>query len=254
MGYQSTAPVDLTAAWVKIADANQLVLLQRVSGYDVIYQIAEDEPDEESTDGHSLNDYAPRELKAQNPIWARSVAESVLLVTLAGVSAETSKENPLPTALDAKTSTLQATLEGKNFYYKLTAAAMAAKYTALQIWNPVGSGVTLIVNPVTGLNSTGTMTWTRIKSAAQLATVAGYSKNHNFNLNNTSKAELRYSHLNSLTVAEDLGSPSIAASTGIGVSVTNNTVVLGEGQGIQFEGNTQWVGMSISGVITEYEN
>lgn len=254
MGYLSTAKVELTTEWVQIAAANEPVLFQRSSGYDVIYQIAEDEPDTGSTDGHVLNNYAPLELKAQNPVWVRSVGDSVLWVSVGEVLPDVSHLHPLATALDAKTSTVQATLEGTNFYYKLTAAAMAAKYTALQIWNPIGSGVTLIINPVTGLNSTGTMTWTRIKSVAPLATASGYSKNHNFNFNNTSKAQLRYSHLNALTVADDFGSPSIAVSSGIGASVTSSTIVLGEGQGVQFEGNTQNVGMSISGSITEFEN
>lgn len=81
MGYLSTAKIELTTAWVQIAAANQPVLFQRVSGYDVIYQIAEEEPDESSEDGHRLNDYLPLDFTANNPVWARSVGDSVLFVS-----------------------------------------------------------------------------------------------------------------------------------------------------------------------------
>jgi len=162
-----------------------------------------------------------------------------------------SNTNPLPTALDARTSTFQAVMEGKNFYISLTAPAVALKYSAVQIWNPVGSGVVVIVNPLNGYNSIGTLTWTRIKSTAALTTSGGYSRNNKFSLTAPAKAELRYDALTSLTVSNSYGSPSITATSGVGAAVTNGLYILAEGEGIQLEGNTQNVGMTLIGNITE---
>ena len=162
-----------------------------------------------------------------------------------------SNTNPLPTALDARTSTFQAVMEGKNFYISLTAPAVALKYSAVQIWNPVGSGVVVIVNPLNGYNSIGTLTWTRIKSTAALTTSGGYSRNNKFSLTAPAKAELRYDALTSLTVANSYGSPTITATGSVGASVTSSFYILAEGEGIQLEGNTQNVGMTLIGFITE---
>lgn len=164
---------------------------------------------------------------------------------------QVSSTNPLPTALDARTSTFQAVMEGKNFYISLTAPAVVLKYSAVQIWNPIGSGVVIIVNPLNGYNSIGIMTWTRIKSTAALTTSGGYSRNNKFSLTAPAKAELRYDDLTSLTVSNSYGSPSITATSGVGAAVTNGLYVLGEGEGIQLEGNTQNVGMTLMGNITE---
>jgi len=162
-----------------------------------------------------------------------------------------SNTNPLPTALDARTSVFQAVIEGKNFYISLTAPAVALKYSAVQIWNPIGSGVVVIVNPLNGYNSTGTLTWTRIKSTAALTSVGGYSLNTKFSLTAPAKAELRYGALTSLTVSNSYGSPTITATGGVGASVTSGLYILAEGEGIQLEGNTQNVGMTLIGFITE---
>lgn len=162
-----------------------------------------------------------------------------------------SNTNPLPTALDARTSVFQAVMEGKNFYISLTAPAVVLKYSAVQIWNPVGSGVVIIVNPLNGYNSTGTLTWTRIKSTAALTSVGGYSLNTKFSITAPAKAELRYDELTSLTVSNSYGSPSITATGGVGASVTSGLYVLSEGEGIQLEGNTKNVGMTLIGFITE---
>jgi hypothetical protein len=162
-----------------------------------------------------------------------------------------SKRFPLPTALDAKTSTIQAVVEGMNFYYSVTAPGVSAKYTAVQLWNPADSGVVIIVGPINGYNSAGSMTWTRIKSAAQLVTLGGYSQNNNFGSATTSKLKLCYDALTSLTVANDFGKPSITTTGGTGSAATSGQYVLYPGNGIQLEGNTVNVGMTLVGNVTE---
>lgn len=81
MQYAQTESVELTTAWVEIAAANEPVLLQRTSGYNFKFAYADDEPDADA-DGYDLNDYEPHELLSSKKIWARSVGESVLIVSL----------------------------------------------------------------------------------------------------------------------------------------------------------------------------
>lgn len=164
---------------------------------------------------------------------------------------DVSKANPLPTAFDAKSSLIQAVIEGMNFYYSVTAPGVFARYTAVQLWNPADSGVVIIVAQINGYNSTGTMTWTRIKSTTQLATLGGYSQNNNFGSAITSKLKLYYGALTSLTVANDFGKPSITTTGGTGSAATNGSYVLYPGQGMQLEGNTLNVGMTLIGNVTE---
>lgn len=161
------------------------------------------------------------------------------------------KDNPLPTALDAKSSVIQAIIEGMNFYYSITAPGTSWKYTAVQLWNPSDSGVVIIVGPINGYNSAGTMTWTRIKSTTQLATLGGYSQNNHFGSAITSKLKLYYEALTSLTVANDFGKPQIATTGGTGSAATSGQYVLYPGNGIQLEGNTVNVGMTLVGNVTE---
>lgn len=172
-------------------------------------------------------------------------------VTLAFDSSVVSKRFPLPTAFDAKSSLIQAIIEGMNFYYTVTAPGVFARYTAVQLWNPADSGVVIIVAQINGYNSAGSMTWTRIKSTTQLATLGGYSQNNNFGSATTSKLKLYYDALTSLTVANDFGKPSITTTGGTGSAATNGSYVLYPGQGMQLEGNTLNVGMTLIGNVTE---
>ena len=161
------------------------------------------------------------------------------------------KDNPLPTAFDAKSSLIQAVIEGMNFYYTVTAPAVSGKHSAVQLWNPADSGVVIIVAQINGYNSMGAMTWTRIKSTAQLATLGGYSQNNHFGSAITSKLKLYYEALTSLTGGNDFGKPSITTTGGTGSAATNGSYVLYPGNGIQLEGNTVNVGMTVVGNVTE---
>ena len=162
-----------------------------------------------------------------------------------------SNTNPLPTAFDAKSSLIQAVIEGMNFYYTVTAPGVFLRYTAVQLWNPADSGVVIIVAQINGYNSAGSMTWTRIKSTAQLTTLAGYTQNNNFGSATTSKLKLYYDALTSLTGGNDFGKPSITTTGGTGSAATNGSYVLYPGQGMQLEGNTLNVGMTLVGNVTE---
>lgn len=180
-----------------------------------------------------------------------SGATTVLVVRGAAGNTEITKARPLPTALDAKTSIIQAIIEEANFYYKITAPAVFGKYTAVQLWNPSDSGVVIIVGPINGYNSAGTMTWTRIKSTAPLTTLEGDVQNNCFGSEVTSKLKLYYDALTSLTGGNDFGKPSISTTGGTGSAATSGQYVLRPNTGIQLEGNTVNIGMSLLGNVTE---
>lgn len=178
-------------------------------------------------------------------------SSEVLVARGAAGNTEITKARPLPSALDAKSSVIQAIIEGMNFYYSITAPGTFWKYTAVQLWNPSDSGVVIIVGPINGYNSAGTMTWTRIKSTAQLATLEGDVQNNHFGSAITSKLKLYYGALTSLTGGSDFGKPQIATTGGTGSAATSGSYVLRPHTGIQLEGNTTNVGMTLLGNVTE---
>ena len=167
--------------------------------------------------------------------------------------AAVSSSNPLPTGLDERTSPMQAAIAGKLFGYKLTAPAVSGRYSAVQIWNPVGSGKILAVFSANGWNSTGTMTWSRVKQTRALTTASGEALNKRFGSSNAFVGELRYGDLAALDTVNVFGTLSIAVAVGLGTGTFSGyLIVLEEGQALEFQGNTQNVGMSIIGDIIQF--
>src|SRR5574343_366165 len=81
---------------------------------------------------------------------------------------------PVTTYPNTKTSAIESSIIGKLYKAWATAPATAAKYSAVQIWNPTGSGVTLLVTAANCYNSAGTMKWYPLLNQTQLTGAAGF--------------------------------------------------------------------------------
>lgn len=167
-----------------------------------------------------------------------------------------SRDNPVPvtTYPNTKTSAIESSVIGKLYKAWVTASATTAKYSAVQIWNPVDSGVTLVVATATCYNSAGTMKWYPLLNQTQLTGGAGFIANL--------KAGGGASSFQILT--EALSARTANDSLGINVTSTtpNGTVLLigsehytiPSGWGLRYEGETVNVGMNLITMIIESEN
>lgn len=93
----------------------------------------------------------------------KSFPQQVLdyLATGLGLSvsgAELSPSNPMPvlSQLDSKTSNSQSALEGISAKCWINCPAVAAKFSGVQIWNPIGSVVNLLIIGLNAMNASGT--------------------------------------------------------------------------------------------------
>ena len=162
-------------------------------------------------------------------------------------------ENPLPTKGSTLSSAAQSLVDGALMSFNGTAPATSAKYTAIQVYNPVDSGKLILLDSVQGWNSTGTMTWTRILKDDDLDTPIDVTVAQN---NNTISdivpiVKVRYKALDALSLDQNLRTVSVTSTTSLGASVSSNSFTLDEGYCLQFEGNTVNVGMSIIGTCRE---
>lgn len=89
---------------------------------------------------------------------------------------DVSSSNPLPvlSKIDPATSSTQAALSGTlvkcwiNCW--INCPAMMTKYSAVQIWNPVGSGVDILIVGLAGYNSLTSMKWYQHLTSNKLST------------------------------------------------------------------------------------
>ena len=167
-----------------------------------------------------------------------------------------SKSNPLPvtTYSNPKTSAIEAAVIGKLYKAWVTAPATTAKYSAVQIWNPVGSGITLILPQVNGYNSAGTMKWYPILNQTKLNGSTGFTQK----INPTGGAagfQILTEALNARTVTDSFG-VTISSTTpnGAGLLVSGEFYVIPEGWGLRYEGETVNVGMNFIAMVIESAN
>ena len=164
--------------------------------------------------------------------------------------------NPLPvvTYANPRTSAIEASLIGKVFKAWVTAPATAAKYSAVQIWNPVGSGVTLVLPQIGGYNSSGTMKWYPLLNKVRLTGDAGFIQK----MNPTGGAASFQIFTEALTArtANDSFGVTVSSTTpnGAGLQVSNEFYTIPEGWGLRYEGETVNVGMNLIAMIVESEN
>ena len=167
-----------------------------------------------------------------------------------------SSSNPLPVATypNSKTSAVESSIIGKLYKAWATAPATAAKYGAVQIWNPVGSGVTLLVTTATCYNSSGTMKWYPLLNQTQLTGAAGFILNLKGG-GGASNFQILTEALTVRTANDSLGtSVTVTTPNGTGLLNGNEFYTIPEGWGLRYEGETVNVGMNLITMIVESAN
>jgi hypothetical protein len=162
-------------------------------------------------------------------------------------------KNPMQvlSSVDYRTSQSAATLAGKNYKAWVTCAATSAKYSAVQIWNPVGSGMTLFVIGASALNSTGTMKWYPLTNPTQLSTNNGFTKN--LKSDGEAAAFLMSSEALTARTANDSVGMTVTATTvqGLAIMMVGELYAISEGSGLRFEGDTVNVGMTLVATVIQ---
>lgn len=167
-----------------------------------------------------------------------------------------SASNPLPvsTYSNPKTSTIEAAVIGKAFKAWVSAPATSAKYSAVQIWNPVGSGLTFILPQVQGYNSSGTMKWYPILNQTQLTGSAGFIQKMK-PTGGEAGFQILTEALNTRTVTNSFGiTVSSTTPNGGGLQVSGEFYVIPEGWGLRFEGETVNIAMNFIAMVIESAN
>lgn len=169
---------------------------------------------------------------------------------------DVSSSNPLPvvTYSNPRTSAIEASVSGKAFKAWVTAPATAAKYSAVQIWNPVGSGVTLVLPQVQGYNSAGTMKWYPLLSQVKLTGTSGFIQKLNPS-GGAAGFQILTEALNARTANDSFG-VTISATTpnGGGLQVSNEFYTIPEGWGLRYEGETVNIAMNFIAMVLESAN
>lgn len=167
-----------------------------------------------------------------------------------------SSSNPLPvnSQPDSKTSNSQAALEGVIAKCWINCPAVAAKFSAVQIWNPVGSGVNLLVIGLTGMNASGTMKWFQHLDATKISTLGGYQQK----LKAGAAAlpfEMYYQALDSKTATNGLG-VNVSATTpqGGGLQMAGESISIPEGYGLRYEADTANISITMFATIIASPN
>lgn len=168
---------------------------------------------------------------------------------------DVSSSNPLPvvTYSNPKTSAIEASLIGKVFKAWVTAPATAAKYSAVQIWNPVGSGVNLVLPQIGGYNSSGTMKWYPILNQVQLTGTAGFIQK--MNPTGGASFQILTEALNARTATDSFGiTVSSTTPNGTGLQISNEFYTIPEGWGLRYEGETVNIAMNFIVMVLESAN
>jgi hypothetical protein len=167
-----------------------------------------------------------------------------------------SSSNPLPvvTYANPKTSAIEASLIGKAFKAWVSAPATAAKYSAVQIWNPVGSGVNLVLPQIGGYNSSGTMKWYPILNQVQLTGAAGFIQKIN-PTGGAASFQILTEALSARTSTDSFGiTVSSTTPNGTGLQISNEFYTIPEGWGLRYEGETVNIAMNFIVMVLESAN
>ena len=162
-----------------------------------------------------------------------------------------SSSNPLPvvTYSNPRTSAIEASIIGKAFKAWVTAPATAAKYSAVQIWNPVGSGVTLVLPQVQGYNSAGTMKWYPTLNQVQLTGATGFIQKMNPS-GGAPNFQILTEALTARTANNSFGiTISSTSPNGAGLQVSNEFYTIPEGWGLRYEGETVNIAMNFIAMV-----
>jgi len=164
--------------------------------------------------------------------------------------------NPLPvlSQLDSKTSNSQASLEGVIAKCWINCPAVAAKFSAVQIWNPVGSKVNLLIIGLNAMNASGTMKWFQYLDTTKISTLGGYQQN----LKAGEAAlpfEMYYQALDAKTSTNALG-VNVSATTpqGGGLQMAGESICIPEGYGLRYEADTANISITMFSTIIASSN
>ena len=167
-----------------------------------------------------------------------------------------SSSNPLPvnSQLDKKTSNSQAALDGIIAKCWINCPAVAAKFSAVQIWNPVGSGVNLLILGVNGMNSSGTMKWFQHLDSTKLNDTGGFQQNLKAG-GAALPIEMYYQALDAKTATNALG-VNVSATTpqGGGLQMAGESICIPEGYGLHYEADTANISITMFATIIASSN
>lgn len=158
-----------------------------------------------------------------------------------------SSSNPLPVSSrpDNKTSNSQAALDGMLSKCWVTCPPTATKYPSVQVWNPTGSEIKILVIGMNGYNSSTTMKWFQFLDATKLSTLSGYQQNMKFG-EASSPYEMYYQALDAKTATNAVGI-NVTATTpqGQSLQMAGENICIPANSGLRFEGETAGIGMTI---------
>lgn len=167
-----------------------------------------------------------------------------------------SASNPLPvnSQPDNRTSNSQAALDGIIAKCWINCPAVAAKFSAVQIWNPVGSGVNLLCIGLTGMNASTTMKWFQHLDATKISTVGGYQQNLKAG-ESALPFEMYCEALVAKTATNGLG-VNVSATTpqGGGLQMAGENICIPEGYGLRYEADTANISITMFATIIASSN
>lgn len=167
-----------------------------------------------------------------------------------------SPSNPLPVSskLDPATSSTQGALSGNLVKVWITCPAVAAKFSSVQIFNPVGSGVNLLIIGLAGYNTSTSIKWYQHLTSNKLSTAGGYKS-----VMKTGTAappiEMYYQNLDSKTATNALG-VTVSATTPPGGSLqtTGEIICITEGYGLHYEADVANIGLTLTSLLIASPN
>jgi len=172
----------------------------------------------------------------------------------------------LPTALGSKrtqesvsitnaigTSTAQELMLGRLHSIKISQAAVAAQYARVQIYNPVGSGVELMIlaiNSFAGTAGSHVYSAYAVNIATDLGAAATTSNDVNFRLGGAVIPNIQLLGRNSATAITttnlvDIASHASITSPGTAITLSSGLILIPEGQCLEFAIGTLNVAINI---------
>lgn len=173
-----------------------------------------------------------------------------------GGGSDVSSSNPLPvlSKLDPATASTRAVLTGALSKCWISCPAVLGKYSAVQIWNPVGSGVNLLIVGLLGYNSSTSMKWYQHLNSTKLSTSGGYQQNLKSG-NAALPFEMYYQNLDSKTATNALGiTISATVPAGASLQMPGENICIQEGYGLTYEADTANIGITMTAHVIASSN
>lgn len=168
-----------------------------------------------------------------------------------------SHSNPLPvlSKLDPASASTQGALSGTLVKVWITCPAVAAKFSSVQIFNPVGSGVNLLIIGLAGYNTSTSIKWYQHLTSNKLSTAGGYQSVMKTGTAAVPPIEMYYQNLDSKTATNATG-VTVAATTPVGGSLqtTGENICITEGYGLHYEADVANIGLTLTSLLIASPN